>query len=65
MEFKNEEEKIKEWHRRAEEGKNEAITRTRNIQLVLGVILFAFLFLAIGLLVALSYGMYHIFQILF
>jgi hypothetical protein len=65
MEFKNEEEKIKEWHRSAEEGKKEAITRTRNIQLVLGVILFAFLFLAIGLLVALSYGMYHIFLILF
>jgi len=65
MEFKNEEEKIKEWHRRSEEGKKEAITRTRNIQLVLGVILFAFLFLAIGLLVALSYGMYHIFLILF
>lgn len=65
MEFKNEEEKIKEWHRRAEEGKKEAITRTRNIQLVLGVILFAFLFLAIGLLVAFGYGMYYIFQILF
>ena len=64
MEFKNEE-KIKEWHKRADEGKKEAIKRAQNIQLAVCVIMFIILLFAVGLLVAFSYGMYHICQILF
>ena len=64
MEFKNEE-KIKEWHKRADEGKKEAIKRAQNIQLAVCVIMFIVLLSAVGLLVAFSYGMYHICQILF
>ena len=65
MEFKSEEEKVAEWHRRADEGKAEALRRERYFTFFVVLILVASILFVVVVLGAICYAAYSLFCALF